>query len=367
MVDLSKVKVCYICHPYTANKDTGRGHDRYAYELIAGVKNKNINAEVWEANLKGTYGSGDNRAVVEGAMKEIIFPFKFLTAKADLFHATSPVGAKTAILLRKRPLIANIHDVIHLFIKSGYDTALKYRYKAWCIKLAVEKSDIVITPFQSNKDVLISRFDLSPEKIRVIHIGVNHERFYPIPEAKEQSMTKKIIFVGEATRSKGVDTLIEAFGIVTQKMKDVELLIGSEGRDLDFLKKLALEVGVSDKTRFLGYIPEEELPKYYCMGDVAVFPSRYGFGLPTLEAMACGTPTISGATLDAPEFVGDAGILVKPGDVNQLAREIINILTDESLRKELSKKGIGKAKTFTWEKMVKETIDIYNNVLSWRR
>ena len=125
------------------------------------------------------------------------------------------------------------------------------------------------------------------------------------------------------------------------------------------MTELVNQLNLNDKIQFLGYIPESELCNYYNLADVCVFPSRYGFGLPTLESMACGTPTIAGATLDAIDFVEDDSILIDPDNIEQLASELIRVLTDKKLREQLSKKGLKKASTFSWEKMVEETIEIY--------
>ncbi|MFH1593606.1 MAG: glycosyltransferase family 1 protein [Candidatus Omnitrophota bacterium] len=355
-------KVCYVSYPYTARRDTGRGHDEYAHELISRVGKKDIDTEVWEGPFKDTYGAGGIGTSIRGAIEELVFPFKFRKATADIFHATSPIGARTAILLKKRPLITTIHDVIHLFIKSGYDILPKHRYKAWCIELAAKKSDYIVTIFEFNKDVLISKFKVSPKKIKVIPIGIDHKKFFPGPKASSSS--RKIVFAGEVTRSKGVDTLIKAFSAIIKKMSDVKLVIGSTGRDMGFMRNLVSCLGLDGKVEFLGFIPDEKLQEFFAQAEIAVFPSHYGFGLPTLEAMACGTPTISGDTLDAPEFVKDAGLLVKPGNESELASAMLEVLRDNSLAAELRQKGIDRAREFTWDKMADETAKFYQEILA---
>jgi glycosyltransferase involved in cell wall biosynthesis len=97
-----------------------------------------------------------------------------------------------------------------------------------------------------------------------------------------------------------------------------------------------------------------------------IFSSRCGFGLSTLEAMACGTPVIVGAVLDAPEFVADAGVLVNPDDINELAQSIIKVLTEPALRAQLSVKAIERAKTFSWEKMARETVKVYDGTMQMK-
>jgi glycosyltransferase involved in cell wall biosynthesis len=161
-----------------------------------------------------------------------------------------------------------------------------------------------------------------------------------------------------------VDALIKAFGIVKQHITDAELVIaGKRSKDQPLLERLSNEMGVQDII-FQGYIPEDELPDYYSSATVMIFPSRCGFGLSTLEAMACGTPVIVGAALDAPEFVADAGILVNPDDIDVMAMSIIRVLTEQGFREQLSAKAIARAKAFSWEKMARETVEVYRNVLT---
>jgi glycosyltransferase involved in cell wall biosynthesis len=164
------------------------------------------------------------------------------------------------------------------------------------------------------------------------------------------------------SRSKGVDALIRAFALVKRSLPDVELLIGGKrNKDQPLLERLSREVGLNDII-FLGFVPEDDLPGYYSTATLMIFPSRYGFGLSTLESMACGTPVIVGAALDAPEFVADAGILVNPDDIDEMAKSIIRVLTEPGLRERLSAKAVARAGEFSWEKMAQETLEVYSAV-----
>ncbi len=148
-------------------------------------------------------------------------------------------------------------------------------------------------------------------------------------------------------------------------MPDVELVLGGSvfatGKEGDYIRGVLAQCRNSEKIRQVGHIPESELPLQYSAADVAVFPSHTGFGLPTLEAMACGTPTIAGRSLDAVVLEG-ATILVEPGDVVELATAITKVLSDDGLRRDLSQTGIGTVKRFSWERMADKLISVYRNV-----
>ena len=118
---------------------------------------------------------------------------------------------------------------------------------------------------------------------------------------------------------------------------------------------------------FTGYVPEEELPLVYNAADLFVYPSLYeGFGLPILEAMACGVPVITSNLSSMPEVAGDAGILVDPNDVNALADAMTRVLTDRVLRATLAAKGLARARSFSWERMAQETLAVYARVAQCR-
>ena len=128
------------------------------------------------------------------------------------------------------------------------------------------------------------------------------------------------------------------------------------------IEELSRELGVADVT-FMGFVPEAELPDYYSTATIMVFPSPCGFGLSSLEAMACGTPVIVAATLDAPEFIGDAGVLVRPSDPDDLARAVVQLLSDRELYRTLEEKGKERARMFSWERMADEVLTLYRGLL----
>jgi len=343
----SSYKVALVCHPYYSDKHTGRGVDRYSYEIFKFLLEQNLNVE--------SLHTGVSHTIYETSMKEIFFPFQMLGKRADLYHATNPLGAKSVAMANRTPLVTTIHDMIPFHFRE-----LKRVYQRFCTQIAVKRSEKIIVPYHVTRNEIVSRFDVPKEKIVVIPYGVDRQFFFP--RKVEKSSKKTVLYIGEISKFKGVDLLIKAFSSVAKEVKDAELVVGGKGRDLKAMESLVSRLKLTQRVRFLGFVPEEKLPEYYSLADVSVFPSKFGFGLPTLEAMACGSPAIAGDSFDASEFVGEAGILINPKNADQLASAIIKVLTADE-PETLSKRSIEKAKLYSWEKVGERTIKVYENVL----
>jgi len=357
----SELRSCLICYPYYSSKHTGRGHDRYIFELSEGIKR--LHPDLGPRLLH----QGFSKSMTRAALKQPRLIADLLRTKADLYHAMSPIGGATAAILRKHPLVVIIHDLVPFHYSGEYDNPIKYKYYRICTRICAKKSDAVIVPYEVTKRELIERFKLPESKIHVVNYGVDHATYFPRnSKSRGEKATKTILYIGEVSRSKGVDALLRAYSIVEQKMDGVELVIGGKkSKDKVMLDDLAQELCIKRVT-FLGYVPEEELPQRYSSADVMVYPSRAGFGLSTLEAMSCGTPVVVGATLDAPEFVSDAGVLVDPDDTEQMAQAILKTISDVKVAEQLSAKAVERAKSFSWENTANGTAGVYREILSNR-
>lgn len=343
------MKLCLITHPCLPSKATGHGIARYSFELLSRSK-EDLDLCVVTPRRKI---NNDLRLVME----EFVFPLKLRDITADLYHAMSPVGGKTAVLVKKSPLITTIHDVLPFFANI-YPSYVHYNYHRLCTLIAI-KSDVIIVTSNSTRNLIVSLLKVDPKKVRVIYMGVDLKSYYPLPKFSDE--TKKILFIGGTRhRIRGGDTLLKAFSIVEKELRNVELLIGGKAKDEVFVKGIIDDLKISDKVKILGFIHESALPKYYNLADLFVYPSRIGFSLALFEAMACGTPVIAGNSFDAPELVGDGGLLVEPDDDIQLANAILTVLTDEKVRKNLITRGIQRVKHFSWEKTAEETFGLYS-------
>lgn len=351
----SRLDVALLCFPYFPSKDTGRGHDRYVYELAENLKKLTPPLQV--KLIEQGFSKGLSAAF--GKLSKL--GKDLLTSRADVFHAITPMGGAAALLAGKRNVVVTVHDLIP-FHHSSYDYSWKYRYIRFCTRLCARRAAAVIVPYRVTRDEVVKSLKGSPERVHVVNYGVDHATYYPRPELRRAP--RRVLYIGEVSRSKGVDVLIRAFHHVKARVPDAELIIGGKtNKDQPALEELARSLGV-DGITFKGFIPEDELATYYATTTVMVFPSRYGFGLSVLEAMACGTPVVAAAALDAPEFVADAGLLVDPDDAAGLGDCIRRVLTEPSLQSELGHKGIERARRFSWANMAAGTRAVYERVTS---
>ncbi len=290
------------------------------------------------------------------------------------------VPAHTIPIIRRPDLktVVTIHDV-------GFQKYLK-TYQRWWGRLyegrvsnyAARAATHVIAVSESTKKDLIEKLGVKPDKITVIYEGVDHGRF--TPEIKksasgdssnlQQSKIKKtkekygiggeyLLFVGTIQPRKNLVRLIDAFK-KTRSPQISLVIVGKKGWLSDEIYNAPKKFGVEDRVKFLGYVPTGDIVSLMNGALAFVFPSLYeGFGLVVLEAMACGCPVVTSNISSLPEVVGDAGILVDPYDVEDIARGIRSILElDEAQRRNLVDAGLERARKFTWEETAKQTIEV---------
>jgi glycosyltransferase involved in cell wall biosynthesis len=213
---------------------------------------------------------------------------------------------------------------------------------------------------------------VSPEKVEVIYCGVD-KAFRPFPERKVASFRQQrglpekiILFVGTIEPRKNLARLVEAYSHLRDR--SVKLVIGgARGWLYEEVFARVEELELTGDVLFPGYIPPDELPLWYNVAELFVYPSLYeGFGLPPLEAMACGTPVITSNVSSLPEVVGEAGLTVDPMDSEGLAETINQMLDDGALRQSMRERGLARASRFSWTKAARETVRVYRRALDRR-
>jgi len=350
-------RLSLISYPYHASKHTGRGHDRYVAELVENT------SRALPALTLDVVDTGFARNQLEGLLRLPKQALRMARSTADVYHAISPVGGAPAALLGRRPLVVTIHDLIPFHL-SAFESPVKTRLLRGSVRTCIQLADALIVPYQVTKDELVAQLGAKPDKVHVVNYGVDHDSYFPRPEVTRDPHT--ILYVGAVSRSKGVEVLIRAFAHVKARVPDARLLVaGKPSADQPGLEQLVSDLGAQDVV-FSGFVPEKELPTRYASATVMVFPSHYGFGLSTLEAMACGTPVVGVRTLDAPEFFADAGLLAEPNDPVSLADRLVEILADPRVQAQQREKSLARAQLFSWLRTAQGNIRVYEDVLRQR-
>jgi len=262
--------------------------------------------------------------------------------------------------------ILTIHDLTPILFPETYGLIHVFLQK-YVLPMTLKNVDMIITVSKNTKQDVIKYLKIPEEKITVIHNGVDG-RFKPLKnvnDIKEKYDIKSpfILYVGTLEPRKNIPTLIKAFYIIKNKgIKHMLVIAGGKGWKYEAVYKTVKELNLSKSVLFLGYVPDEDLPKLYNAADLFVYPSLYeGFGLPPLEAMACGCPVITSNTSSLPEVVGDAGIMVDPYDVVKMANVLHEVLSNEGLREDMIKKCLERARMFSWKKCAEETLKVYKS------
>ena len=293
--------------------------------------------------------------------------------KLDLDIIHSPENASLFINLKNKKKIITIHDIMPFYFPNMYDFITHHRYKL-LFAYTLKTSDKIIAVSYNTKKDLIKLFKIPENKIKVIYEAAS-ENFKPLKENDVNTVKQKynlnypfILYVGGLAPNKNVERLIKAYYKLKKRRIKHKLVITGVKRYkyksiFETIEKLNLQKDVI----FTSYVPDEDLPALYNAADLFVYPSLYeGFGLPPLEAMACGTPVITSNTSSLPEVVGDAGIMINPYSVDELANKMYEVLTNDGLREELSKKGLERAKLFSWKKCAEEHLKVYEEVYNMK-
>ncbi|WP_286976322.1 glycosyltransferase family 4 protein [Acetomicrobium sp. UBA5826] len=295
-----------------------------------------------------------------------------LMAAIDVAHFTN----FTAFPIRGAKTVLTVHDLAFLRFPRTIELKSYITLKAY-LQFSLDIADRVIVPSFSTKKDIVDFYKYPEEKIVVIPHGVNHDIYRPITDIRslnafkqKHSLGRYILFLGTLEPRKNAARLLDAYSILCIKMgvEQAPDLIFGGGRGWKNkafeVKYQNLDKPIRNKIRFLGYLPQEELPFLYSGADVFAFPSLWeGFGLPPLEAMACGTPVVTSNISSLPEVVGDAAILVDPNSAEEIADAIYQVLIDEHLALSLRSAGFTQATKFTWSNTALQTYKVYESTV----
>lgn len=290
----------------------------------------------------------------------------FLANQLDVYHYPHfdmPLG-------QYYPSVVTVHDLYPISI-TGYCSREKQYYFRFIVRLNLLKAKKVIAVSEYTKREILENFPIDRKKIEVIYEGVD-ESFKNTASINNERVRKKfktendfILYVGNHKPHKNLTALLKAYARLDQKVqRSYDLVIAGDMKKSDkYLLQTVEELGLRNRVKFIGFVDQKDLPGVYKAATVLVMPSlKEGFGLPILEAMACGTPVVAANTSALPEVAGQACLFFDPYDIDEMSRVIYQVLEDEALQKELSKLGKKRANSFSWKETARRTIQLYNEV-----
>ncbi|MCH8025705.1 MAG: glycosyltransferase family 4 protein [Chloroflexi bacterium] len=313
--------------------------------------------------------AGAGSRVTRLAWEQAALPFLLRRHHIDLLHSThhhTPVVAGGGV---KR--VVTFHDVTFLVLPRRYPLVRRL-YMSTLTRVAARVVDAIITPSRSTRDDAVRELGVNQDRITVIPYAAGTQ--YTPSDATAVTRVREryrlagdyILSVSSLEPGKNRTRLIQAVARLRDERVDCTLAIaGQPGWRYEGDMELARELGLGDRVRYLGYVPDDDLPPLYSGAALLAYPSLYeGFGLPVLEAMACGTPVVASNISATAEVAGDAALLVDPLDVDGLATAMRRLLSDETLHAVLRARGLERAAGYSWQRTARETLALYESLLA---
>jgi len=294
-------------------------------------------------------------------------PIRLRQDRPDLLHVqyTAPIGCSA-------PVVVSVHDVSFLEFPE-YFTRYRRTQLRLTVKRTVERAAAVLTPSEFSRDAILQNYRIDPRKIVVAHNAVSSQ-FRPIERRLARAGIEKkfglrgpfVLTVGDLQPRKNHLGLLKAFEEAVRAHPQLTHRLVFVGKETWYSKELhraVAESSVSERVHFTGFIDDAELVQFYGACELFVFPSFYeGFGLPILEAMACGRAVACSNTSAMPEVADAAAILFDPRSTREIARAIADVLLDPELRVRLERLGAQRASVFSWERAAQRTLELYRRV-----
>ncbi len=286
--------------------------------------------------------------------------------RGDVFHATDHLLPP----LRQSRAVFTVHDLIFCFFPE-YHLPLNRWYLSLLLPRFLRRADAIIAVSENTRRDVIRVMGIPPEKTRVIYEGVS-PAFRPLRDVAELARVREkyhlparfILFLGTLEPRKNLLTLIEAYrALANDPDAPALVLAGRKGWLYQPVFQRVRELGLEARVHFTEWVDGADMPALINAAEIFVYPSLYeGFGLPPLEAMACGVPVICSNAASLPEVVGDGGILFDPRDVAALTLALRRALADETVRADLRERGLRQAQKFSWERAARATLQVYESV-----
>lgn len=266
------------------------------------------------------------------------------------------VPAHTLPIIRKLGLktVVTVHDLGSQYLPQMHQ--LKQRlYLSFMQKRQLQGATKIIAVSKATKEDLVRKIGIDPQKISVIYEGFD-KRLFKYYNLKPKNY---YLFIGTVQPRKNLERVIRAVSYTKANL----VIAGQKGWLSDEIYKLPKKLGIENRVKFLGYVPDEKLPKLYSGAIALVFPSLFeGFGLPILEAQACGCPVITSNVSSMPEIAGKGAILVNPYSVDDIKNAMLKLSMNHELKTKLTKLGLENIKRFSWEKCARETLEVLESL-----
>ena len=295
-------------------------------------------------------------------------PLQLFAGHLDLFHSPDFVLPP---LMPEIPSLLTVHDLSFIFFPETFPSNL-VNYLNNIVPWSIRRATHILADSESTKRDLVNQWNVSGEKVSVLYSGVG-ENFRPVSDSRlVQAVRKKyklgegpyLITVGTVQPRKNYRMLIRAFRHVAEKYPHQLIIAGGEGWLTEEIKHEVDKQRLGTRVNFLGFVDDSDLPALYSGATIFLFPSLYeGFGLPILEAMACGVPVIASDVSSMPEVVGDAGLLLSPTQEDDWAEAIMKLINEPAYRTTLVGAGFRRSRKFSWSRSARQLLAIYRKLL----
>ena len=270
--------------------------------------------------------------------------------------------------------VVTVHDMVY----RSFPETVRGRTRLMLeigLKRSMKRADLIVTDSEFSKSEIVKYFPEHEGKIRVVPCGVDLNRFYPCRDTDRIAKVKKslgidgdyFLYTGTIEPRKNLERLITAYFIFSRKVSSPPKLVlaGGKGWLNDGIYSRVKRLNLENRVIFTEYVPSEDMNPLMCGALAFVFPSVYeGFGLPPLEAMACGVPVLASGEASLPEVTGDCALICNAYSEKSIAKGLYRLYKDENLRNELSSKGLERAKCFTWEKSAEILYKVYEELVN---
>lgn len=307
-----------------------------------------------------------HRPALRIAWEHSAFPLLLWRDRVDLLHATMNVAPWWVPC----PTVVTVHDLAYMRYPHVHPWGRRV-YLTLMTRLTLRRARAIVAVSQHTRQEIVDLLSVPPHRIHVLYEGVDAD-YAPLPAAAVEAFRRRhslprryLLYVGNLEPRKNLPHLIRAFSRVAAEEPELALvLVGAQGWGYDAIFAQITALGLAERVLFPGFVPREELPLWYNGAEAFCYPSFYeGFGLPPLEAMACGTPVVVSTASSLPEVVGEAGLQVAPDDEQGLAAALLRLVRDADLRQELSGRGRERARRFSWQRMAQQTADLYRRLM----